>query len=115
MLSKVRLIAAGMMVAGVTMAAFAWGSTCGGVDHVGGSTCGNEPCVSCGVQCCDHFYTPGSSQHNSCSVAVATLGSNRNPDLNLPISGGHERSIGFGLPTGGSTDGQGNEEEEVHA
>jgi len=35
--------------------------------------------------------------------------------LNLPISGGHERSIGFGLPMGGSTDGQGNEEEEVHA
>lgn len=36
-------------------------------------------------------------------------------DLNRPISGGHERSIGFGLLTGGSSDAQGHEEAGVHA
>ncbi len=35
--------------------------------------------------------------------------------VNLPTAGGHERSIGCGLSTGGPTDGQGHEEAEVHA
>jgi len=35
--------------------------------------------------------------------------------MNLPISGGHQRSIGWGLLTGGSRDGQGHEEAEVHS
>jgi hypothetical protein len=35
--------------------------------------------------------------------------------VNLPTCGGHERSIGLGLSSGGSSDAQGNDEEEVHA
>jgi len=35
--------------------------------------------------------------------------------VNLPISGGHDGSIGFGLRSGGQSDGQGTGQADVHA